>query len=234
MADWKVYPHQPLQKLTANLWCVEGSSGSVPLPRRMCVIKLADGGLVIHSAVCLNQTSMAELEAWGEPAYLVVPNVFHRMDAARYAARYPRIKVLCPSEAAGKVGQVVRVDGALEDLPNDGSVRVESLDGMKVQEAAFIVTSGTQRSLVLTDAVFNVPHLKGFSGKVLRLLGSTGGPRVTPIAKFGMVKNKAALAEHLRRLAGLEGLARLVPAHGNIIETNAADVLRGVADRLAP
>jgi hypothetical protein len=61
-----------------------------PLPRRMTPSWLADGGLVIFSAIALKETAMQQVEALGQPRYLIVPNAFHRQDAAVWKSRYPR------------------------------------------------------------------------------------------------------------------------------------------------
>ena len=67
---------------------------------------------------------------------------------------------------------------------------------------------------------------------MLRLLGSSGGPRVTPIARLLAVRDVRAIAADLERLASIPGLARLVPTHGDIVGQDAPAVLRGVASRL--
>jgi hypothetical protein len=78
----------------------------------------------------------------------------------------------------------------------------------------------------------NLPHLPGAQGLLLRAIGSTGGPRVTPLARLVAVSDRRALAASLERLARTPGLARLVPSHGAIVEADAARVLADVARRL--
>lgn len=78
----------------------------------------------------------------------------------------------------------------------------------------------------------NIPHLPGLEGFLLRLIGSTGGPRVTRLARLVSVGDRRALAGHLERLAATPGLVRLVPSHGAIVSVRAGEVLREVAARL--
>ncbi len=59
---------------------------------------------------------MAQLEALGPPRVPIVPNGFHRRDAAFYKTRYPDLLVVCPAAARKKAGQAVAVDGAAERL----------------------------------------------------------------------------------------------------------------------
>src|SRR5258706_13625907 len=106
---WKVLPHGPIEKLSDRLWRVEGELDSIR--RVMSIAKRADGTLVIHNAISLDDAEMAEIEAWGTPSVLLVPNGFHRLDAKVFADRYPNAKVLCPTGARKKVEQVVPVGG---------------------------------------------------------------------------------------------------------------------------
>ena len=73
----------------------------------MTVVRLADGKLVIHNGIALEPAAMAELEAWGTPAYLIVPSPGHRLDAPAYKKRYPSLRVLTPKNARKKVEEVV-------------------------------------------------------------------------------------------------------------------------------
>ena len=67
---------------------------------------------------------MREVEAFGTPAFLIVPNSFHRRDSLIYKKRYPDANVLCPKSARGRVGQVVEVAGRLDEMPKDEVVEL--------------------------------------------------------------------------------------------------------------
>ncbi len=228
--SWIVHTHGELRPLQDNLYHVEGALPGMKLRRCMCVARLASGGLVIHNAVALNDEGMAKLDALGEVEYIVVPNGFHRLDSLNFRKRYPTAKLLCPDGSRKKIEEVVKVDGGYQDFPEDAAVRLEVLDGVNGTEGVMIVCSGAEASIVFNDTLFNIPK-KG-AGLVLRLLGSTGGPSVTRIARLFLVKDKAALRAHLQRLAETPGLCRLVPGHGELIDSEAAATLRGVAEAL--
>lgn len=226
---WKVLPHGPIEKLADHLWRVEGNLESGEMKRVMSIGKRADGTLVVHNAIALAEPEMAEIDAWGKVATILVPNGFHRLDAKIFKDRYPAARVLCPAGARDKVAQVVPVDGSYADLASDGVVELQELEGTKQREGAMIVRSGADTTLVLNDAVFNMPHLSGFAGFVLRrLTGSTGGPRVSRIAKWLVVADKPAFRAHLEKLAALPGLQRVVVSHHQTITEDPAGTLRGV------
>ncbi|HET6336633.1 MAG TPA: hypothetical protein VFG30_25595 [Polyangiales bacterium] len=215
--DWKVLWHGPLVKLAENLWWVQGAIPNMSLKRTMVVARLADGRLVIHNAIALGPQEMEELERWGRPAFLLVPNGMHRMDAPAYKKRYPDLRVLCPSGARAKVAEVVDVDGTYNDFPPDDSVRLEMLKGIGDSEGAMIVSSADGQTVVLNDAMFNMDRKRDPLGFLITtLLGSAPGPRVSRLAKLAFVKDKSALRSDFARYADLPGLVRVIVAHEKI------------------
>ncbi len=232
-AEWTAQPHEPIQQLEENLWTVRGSLPGMAMLRTMTVARRTDGRLVLHSAIVMDEASMKEMESWGTPAFLVVPNGYHRLDAAAFKARYPEIVVLCPAAARKKVERLVQVDGTYEDFPPDEDVKLEYLDGLARAEGAMVVRSRKGTSVVMCDALFNMPHVGGLQGFVFRhVTGSSGGPRVSRIARWFVVKDKKAYRAELRRLAAIPDLVRVVVAHQEPIAGDVAGALRAVADTL--
>jgi hypothetical protein len=232
--EWKVLPHGPIEKLSENLWWVQGALPGMSLKRVMTIARRSTGGLVIHNGIALEEQGMAEIEAFGTPEFLVVPNGFHRLDAPAYKKRYPSLTVLAPRGARKKVAEVVRVDGTYEDFPPDPAVRFETLHGVGNVEGAMIVTSKDGVSVVLNDVVFNMDRKRDPLGFLFTtLLGSAPGPRISRLAKLALVKDKPALREDLQRLAGLPELTRLIVAHEKIAHgREAATALRKAAEYL--
>lgn len=227
-SDWPVLEHSTLRPLSDNLWWADGALPKGPLRRSCTVLRDSTGGLVVHSAICFGPETQAQLDALGPVRTIVVPSGMHRLDAPHWAARYPDAQVLCPSGAHDKVAQVVSVDGDLDGL-SDPAVSVERVAGLADRERVLRVTSDDGVSLVFTDLLFNLAHTGGLGGWMLRLLGSSGGPRVTPLARRMLVEDRTAVRADLERLAALDGLTRLVPGHGAVVDTDAPAVLRAVA-----
>ena len=231
-AEWSVHKHAPIEKLEENLWTVEGSIPRMPIERRMTVVKREDGRLVIHSAICLGEEGMRELEAFGEPAYLVVPNHWHRYDAPRYVARYPEMKVYCPEGVRRKIERKVSVDGGIADFPGCKRASYTEIAGTGRREGVLVVRSGAGTTLVFNDLVFNVPDKPGSGLFIPRILGSLGEPKVTRIGKLLVVKDKEAVRGALDELAQTPELCRIIPGHGELIESDAVAVLRKIAAAL--
>ena len=231
---WNVLDNGPIEKLEENLWAVEGGIPALPMKRRMTVVRLGDGSLVVHNAICLEENAQRELDAWGRVRFIVVPNGWHRIDAPAYAARYPDAKVVCPDPARRRVAKKVRVDGNLSLLPADPSLAHVALEGSSIAEQVLSVRSGRRTTLVFNDTLFNLPKLPGFKGWVYGLIGSTGAPKVTPLVRTVSVRDRAALRRQLEILAETPGLERVIPGHGFSAEgaDPAHHVLRAAAASL--
>ena len=67
------------------------------MKRVMTIARRTDGTLVIHNAIALADAEMAEIDAWGKVATIVVPNGYHRLDAKIFHDRYPGARVVCPA-----------------------------------------------------------------------------------------------------------------------------------------
>jgi hypothetical protein len=230
--EWTVLKHSEIVQAQANLWHVEGAIPNMALRRRMTIIRRDDGGLVLHSPMALDAKSMEFMESLGPISYILVPNGWHRLDAPNYRKRYPNAKLLCPKGSKKKVSEVVEVDGSYEDFPNDSAIAIEYLEGVKKLEGVLTVRDGGETALVFNDCLFNIRHGKGVAGLLFRIIGSSGGPKVTRIMRLFAIKDKEALRAQLETLATTEGLCRLIPGHGEPIEEDASGTLRKVASTL--
>lgn len=233
-ADWLVLPHDPIQELSENLWRVEGALPRFSMRRVMSVVRLQDGRLLIHSAIAMAEASMKRLEAWGEPAILLIPHSRHRMDAPRYKQRYPQLRVFAPPAVVKKASEVVHVDGTFAEAPLDAHTSLELLAGTGEAEAAMIVRSNDGLSVVLTEVIFDLePAQSALLRAAIKLTGFGPGPVVTPVFKLEMVKDRPRLAAHLARLAAIPELIRLIVGHSRMsVGPAAADALRRAAASL--
>lgn len=224
---WIVAPHDPIQRLEDNLWAVDGDVPGMKFRRRMIIARRDDGKLVFYNAVPLRDDAMAELQAFGAPAILIVPNSYHKLDAHPFRARLG-VALHCASAIAERVRKTVPVDGVVEDLPADGAVTISLIAGTKIGEVAMLVRSGPRVSAVFSDVVMNVPRSTGL---ITTLLRTAGGPKCPPLFRLAFMRDKKAVRAALERLAEIPGLHRLIPSHGDILANDAAGVLHSIAAR---
>jgi hypothetical protein len=212
---WKVSPHGQLIELDENLFTVTGTV-SMPvgqLPRRMTVARISGHRLVIFSAMSLADDEMRRLEELGEPAFMIIPNDHHRMDAPAWKARYPNIRVIAPAGAREKIEKVVLVDATAVDF-RDSSVVFMSV-------------------LVLNDLVGNIRDASGFSGWFLKMMGFAGDePHIPFPIKRAVIESKGQVRDQLLRWAALPSLQRIVVSHGAIIDEDPGGALRRLAGSL--
>jgi hypothetical protein len=232
---WTVFPHGPVERIDDGILSVEGSI-RMPLgkfPRRMTIAALDGGGTVIFSPVALHERAMRDVESLGKPAFLVVPNGFHRLDSRIWKQRYPEMKVLCPPGARKRVEEAVAVD-ATKDVFHDDAVKFIVVDGTREAESALVVRRGGRTTLVLNDVISNVRHPQGIGANIMARLFGFGvkRPQMAREVKWLLVKDKPALAAQLRRWAADEELERIIVSHGDIIDQAPADVLHSVASSL--
>ena len=229
-SGWHVMEHGSLLQLAHNLWWVDGAVPRMALRRSCTVVRRNTGGLVVHSAICLDESTQAHLEALGPVEHVVVPGAMHRLDAPRYAERYPAAHVVAPTSVREKVEEVVRVDLTTDEFPNGEDVTMLPLAGVAGREFVMQVRSDDGVTLVFNDALFNVPHTGGAGGWMLRLMGSSGGPRATPLARMLLYTDRSAAREAFLQFAETPDLVRVIPGHGAVIDDAPADVLRAVAE----
>ncbi|HEY8975396.1 MAG TPA: hypothetical protein VIN75_14355 [Burkholderiaceae bacterium] len=231
---WKVLPHGPLTAIDDKVWTV---TGTIHMPvgdfeRRMSVVRLRDGRLVIWSAIALDEPEMARLEAFGRPAWLVVPGDDHRMDAKIWLQRYPHLDVATPAGARDKVLEAVPVDSSAPDF-QDPDVQWITVPGTQGHEAALTVRGSKGMTLIVNDLIANLRHPHGFGGWMLKLMGFAGDePNIPAVRRMAMIKDSQALADQLQAWSDLPELHCILVSHGEPIVDDPRGELQRLADKL--
>jgi hypothetical protein len=210
---WTVQPHDKLVPVDPRIMTVVGylKMPLTRLPRRMTVVRLRDGRLVIYSAIALRDGEMAELERFGRPAFLVVPSDKHRLDARAWKDRYPDMLVVAPRGGGERVADVVMVDSTSPDF-GDPDVRYFVMPGTGENEAVLVVRTHDGTTLVLNDIIGNI--------------------RGARIVKRLLIKDRAAVREQLLLWAKDESIRRILMSHGDIIDAHPRDTLMKLAESL--
>ncbi|HZV93809.1 MAG TPA: hypothetical protein VFF72_11370 [Caldimonas sp.] len=233
-AAWTVRPHGKLVEVDDGILTVTGEVEMplMTLQRRMTVVALAGRRWLAWSAIALDETEMAVIGRFGRPAFLVVPNDHHRLDARRWKARFPELQVVAPEGARDKVAEAVLVDTTMPDF-DDPAVRFVVVAGTRGHEAALLVDRADGTTLILNDLVGNIRTEHGFGGWLLRLMGFAGDePHIPAPVRMMLVKDTDALRAQLLEWAALPSLRRIVVSHGATIEEHAGDALRALAASL--
>jgi hypothetical protein len=227
---WTVLPHGELTPVNERILTVVGELKMplLKLPRRMSVVRLVSGDLIIFSAIALKDTHMARLESFGRPAFLVVPSERHRLDAPGYAKRYPGIVVVAPSAGVEKISDVVRITTSTPDF-GDPSVRYVEIAG----DSALEIDGADGLTVIVNDLIGDIHDESGIGGWLLRRMGfACDDPQVPGPVKLLLGKHKSEVAQVFRRWAERADLRRIIVSHGDPIESDPRGALRKLAESL--
>jgi hypothetical protein len=185
----------------------------------MLVVRLDDGGVLVHSPTWEDETTFERVAAIGEPRILFAPNHFHHMSLKRFAERWPRARVVAGSRAiariARKSGIVPRPVIETEDLLPRGARWLEC-DGVATGETWLALDGG---ELLVSDSFFNVTReVTGFEGFMLRAMKTL--PNLVIGSTFLMVGVRDARTYREWALAAIERIApnKLWVSHGDAVE----------------
>jgi len=228
--EWTVLPHGKLTRLNERIIAVVGDLQMplLHLPRRMTAVRLRSGELVIFSAIALREPEMAELEAFGRPAFLIVPSERHRLDAPSFVRRYANLIVVAPLGGTEKIGEVVHIDTGTPDF-GDPTVRFVEI----AADSALEVDCDDGLTIIVNDLIGDIHGESGIGGWLLRVMGFAGEvPHVPGPVKLMLGKHKREVAQQFRRWAERDDLRRIVVSHGDSIEVDPRGVLRTLAASL--
>ena len=229
-------PLDTLKPVAPDLFIVDSQLPGVMgklMPVRMTVIRLPDGGLLLHSPTRFTPELRRELEELGPIRHLVAPNVAHWTFLEGWQDHLPEVKTwaapgLRERRQVRKSG--VRLDADLGDAaPPEWGGAVELVlvqGGMGFTEAALF--HGPTRSLMLTDLVLNLepprlPRLMRPLCQYMRVVAPDGMP--PPYLRAVVKLRRAQAAEGARQLLALQP-ERVVFAHGRWFERNGTAALR--------
>jgi hypothetical protein len=242
MAEDATYPPLDVPKPMADgAWVVDGSPQHVlglTFPIRMTVLRLADGGLWLHSPTRHTPALEAALAPLGPVRHLVAPNTAHWAHVSPWQKAFPNAKLwAAPGVVERARGQDVhlRAAGVLGDSPPadwDGQIEHAVFSGPGLIEVAF--HHRASRTLVLTDVVqaMRSGDLPLATRLFSTVVGSAAPEGATP-AHIKLVLNRRRPANRAaaERLLAL-GPERVVFAHGAFYVQDGAARLRRALDWL--
>ena len=220
-----------MKQLADNLWFLqyELSLLGADLHRNVTVMRLASGDLVIHSTGPFTAPDVAAIRAEGTPRWLMDVMLRHDTFAKQGREAFPEAVYLAPegfSEVAGLPTQ------PLVDQPGwNGELEVLPLAGVPSMKEA-VVLHRPSRTLIVADLFFDFGPDESAWTKFLLLLavGKHHHPGVSRPLRLS-IKDKEAFQASLASMMSWD-FDRLIPGHGDVIETGAksrvAEALRVV------
>jgi hypothetical protein len=168
-----------LTMFAQDLWTVSAplTMMGLRLGTRMTVVRLEDGGVLLHSPVAVDDALAKEIEAIGPVKHIVAPNLCHPHHAGDASARFREAKLYAP-EGLDKKRPDLRIDVKLSDeadLPFAGELEPLTIRGAELRETVFLhKRTGTVVSADLSENFHHVDHLP--TRLFLKLGGVYGKP----------------------------------------------------------
>lgn len=213
-------------EIAPNLWVIRHPLSVLGTNhgRTTTVMRLTSGKLVVHSMAPFTPQDLAEIQAAGEPAWLVEAMLLHDTYAAKGKEHFPTLPFLGPPGFS----EVVKFP-VLPLLPPPGEwtgeIEVLRVQGApKLEEHAFLQIA--TRTLIVADLVFNFSEEEtGWDRFFHRhVAGLKRYPGMSRIFKW-CVSDREAFRQSIGEILELD-FDRIIPGHGEIIETGGKEELR--------
>lgn len=216
-----------MQQIAEGLWIVDRpfSLMGLQLGRRMVVVRLPDGSLLLHAPVPIDDATARQLDAVGEVRHVVAPNLMHHLALPKVAGRYPHARVHGPPGLEKK-----RQEMQLHPLDGDAArawaavLDQQVIDGAPaLRETVFF--HRPSRTLICTDLVFHFRQAEGALTRLyLRASGALGRMKQTRVLR-AMIRDRAAARASIDRVLDWD-FDRVVMAHGQVLERGGREALR--------
>lgn len=219
------------QEVASGLWVLDRQLrhfGFARLPSRTTLIRLEEGSLVVVSPPPpVDAESAAAIAAIAPIRYVVAPSSFHYLFASAFAAQSPGASLLVAPLLKERVQSLASATELGPEPPSAWSGELaysvlETVNG--VSEVVLFHTRS--KTLILTDLAFN---MKRYPRRIDRLFWRSSG---IP-AQFGPGRTSRSLLLHDREAAARclsraaqWPITRIVVAHGDMVERDAAEQFR--------
>ncbi len=230
---------QQLKKVGENLWVHEDTMSLVAntqLRLRMCIAKLADGGLWVHSPTALTPELKAEIATLGMVNFIIGPSNGHHLWIRDWLEVYPNASVHVsagiPKKVALKNYQIL--DESHENIWHPDLAHIYLPGASMFSESVFLHKA--TRSMLVTDLIQNHsdPSPSGLPGFITRFvfepLGFKGMCVAPPLKLSFIIKDKKGFASAIRKILDWD-FERIIVTHGDMIEKNAKQVFSELCER---
>ncbi len=224
-----------LKPIADDIWGIDDRMrmpGGVQLPLRMAIVRLPDRSLLLHSPVRLDEARADAVAALGPVRHLVAPNDFHHLHVKPWAERFPDAKLWGARGLTTKRPDLTFA-GAPAPPPGawGGVLDAVAIEGApKANEVVFFHRPSA--TLLCTDLLFNIREPANLGSRLVLSLMGTNGRFALSRLWMVLARDKKAFGGSLRQVLAWP-VARVVPAHGEVLQERAAEALRDALARRA-
>jgi Domain of unknown function (DUF4336) len=212
-----------LQEVAADLWVTEGPLRyfGFEMGRRMAVIRLTGGELLVHSPAELTHEIRNELDTLGDVRFVVPASNLHgHLYIEQYCDAYPGARLFAARGLASKRTDL-SFDGELTETPDRAwadDLDQTTFDHRRLTEVEFF--HHKTRTLITGDLCFNIGPKWPFKTRLLAW-GPRMKPRLGPTTAFRQgIADRGAARRSLKRILEWD-FDRILPGHGEIVDKDA-------------
>ena len=217
-----------LRSIAKDVWVIDDPLrvGGLQLGTRTTVVRLANGGLWIHSPGPLRPELTAQLVALGPIQALVAPNAMHHLYLGENIRAFPQATVYVSPALPAKIKGAFTYNILSDEPPvlwrDDFTQHL--VGGMpKLQEV--VLLHRASRTLILTDLAFNIRQSDSwFTRLFMRVNGAYGQFGPSRILRT-LVNDRGALRSSLNRVQEWD-FDRIIVTHGEVLETGGKSVMQ--------
>jgi hypothetical protein len=222
--------------LAEGVWLDTGPARilGMRLTATMTVLKLPDGGLLLHAPVALTPTRRAAVEALGPVAHLYAPNLFHHLHVGDWASAFPAARLHAPAGLRRKRPdlRIDRTHGEPLSPALSAALDEVAIDGFRLEESVLFFRPA--RTLVVADLVHNVGRPEQRWAQVYtRLMGFHDRVALSRAIRWTAFYDRAAARRSLDAVLALP-FERLVVGHGAPLAAAAQPALAAAYGWLTP
>jgi hypothetical protein len=204
----------------------------MPLSATMTVLRLADGGLLVHSPIALTTQRRVAVEGFGKVAHLYAPSSFHHLWMEEWAAAFPAARVHAPRSLARK-RPALRIDRYHVDAAEpafEGRLEEHHIDGLRLDESVLLYRPA--ETLVVADLVHNIgapPQLwtKLYAGA----MGFYDRLALSRMIRWAGFSDRATARRSIDALLALP-FDKLIVGHGAALASGGKDAIAAAYDWL--
>ena len=211
-----------------GLWTVTHAflALGVPLTTRMTLAKVSNTEWAAISPVPLSDESIQSINSVAQVRYLIAPNNYHHLFINDAKSYWPDARLFVPQSLIAKRPDLesANIITADEQFPWSADLQTFPVHGSRMIEE-FLFYHSSSKTLVITDLCFNMQHPKGIRQTFFTLMTGTKGELKTSRMIKLLFGDKNAMRESVNNALAMP-FERLIVAHGNIVESEAAQRLR--------
>ncbi|KAG1900311.1 uncharacterized protein F5891DRAFT_309708 [Suillus fuscotomentosus] len=209
--------------------------GIIQMGGRSTAIKLRQGGVWVLASTPLTQDTRNKIDELGEVKYIIGADAVHHMFLGEFKRAYPNAKLIGVEDAIKNMSDKdLQFDGLWgRDLPSrnygfEDEIKHCYFSGFRNKDVAFLHMPS--KSLIEADLLLNLPANEQYSK-------SSSSPRmnIKPDSWIhrAIINNSTVDAKAMRRDATTVAnwdFDRIIPCHGDVIETDGNKMWRTLYD----